>query len=813
MLNTCPSRDGGELPNRAQPGFPANYAKCRGYSPDVASFTHFRIPASPSPTNDMNHSTSPLQPETLRLRVRGVVQGVGFRPFIFRLAQQLGLSGWVRNDLEGVLIEAAGPPEVLAQFVRAIREEAPPAARIEHIEVLQQRTGSLPEGFAILESEASGSITTLISPDLTLCPDCLRELFDPSNRRYRYPFINCTHCGPRYSIIEQLPYDRPHTTMRAFAMCADCAREYHDPLDRRFHAQPIACPVCGPVVHLWDAQLQPVASQYPAIVQAALLLREGQILAIKGLGGYHLACDATHAGAVERLRTRKKRRFKPLALMARDLEALQGYVELDGAAQQLLQSLERPIVLLPKGPVPLPESLAPGSPDLGVMLPYTPLQHLLFAEGAPPLLVMTSANRSGEPMVYRDEDLGRLSGLADYYLVGERPIARRVDDSIAALADEKPFLLRRARGFAPAPVLQSEHFTNPVLALGAMLKNSIALSTGGLVLVSQHLGDLEELEARLAFQETIHDLTQMYQVNLDETLIVHDLHPNYPSSLYAAELPGPKLAVQHHRAHIASVLAEHQLWHKEVLGFAFDGAGLGEDGAIWGGEVMLGSLRGGLQRVAHLRYAPLLGGDAAAGLPAQAAIGFLRELCHWEVYLPQRTVELGRKMLESKLPIASTSSMGRLFDTVAALLGFHTHQDFEGQAAMWLERLARRVRHESQARYSLEIRPAKLLEWDYRPLLEAVLADLRAGLPKEQIAWHFHLALATGVAQMALHIREQHGPQAVALSGGVWQNRFLHNLTLSALRALGFEVYWNKTVPPGDGGIALGQLALALDYA
>ena len=759
-----------------------------------------------------------LSSQILRMRVRGVVQGVGFRPFIFRLAQQLRLSGWVRNDLEGVLIEAAGPPEVLAQFVRAIREEAPPAARVEQIEVLEQRTGGLPEGFAILESETKGSITVLISPDLTLCPDCLRELLDPANRRYRYPFINCTHCGPRYSIIQQLPYDRPHTTMRAFAMCADCAREYHDPLDRRFHAQPIACPVCGPVVHLWDAQLQTVASQHPAIVQAARLLREGQILAIKGLGGYHLACDATHAGAVERLRTRKKRRFKPLALMASNLEALQGYVELSGPAQQLLESLERPIVLLPKGPVPLPESLAPGSPDLGVMLPYTPLQHLLFAEGAPPLLVMTSANCSGEPMVYRDEDLGRLSGLADYYLVGERPIARRVDDSVMALADGKPIMLRRARGFAPSPVLYSERFQQPILALGALLKNSIALCIGGQALVSQHLGDLEELEARLAFRETIQDLTQMYQMDLEQTLVVHDLHPDYPSTQYAAELPGPKRAVQHHQAHIASVLAEHQCWEEPVLGFAFDGAGLGLDGAVWGGEVWVGSLEQGLQRAAHLRYAPLLGGDAAAVYPAQAAVGFLQELTGWERLLPEHTVQQGKNLLRSKLPIPSTSSIGRLFDSVAALLGFHTRQDFEGQAAIWLENLARTA---GGARVYLSAQPVAgfvlpliqtsgLLQWDYRTLLETILNCLNMNMPKEQVAWHFHAALAMGVVAAAQVLRDIFASSSVVLSGGVWQNRLLHQMALSGLREQGFKVRWNQAVSPGDGGLALGQLALGL---
>jgi hydrogenase maturation protein HypF len=753
----------------------------------------------------------PSLEQTWRIRVQGVVQGVGFRPFIYRLALQLGLSGWVRNDLEGVLIEASATPERLTQLVELIREQAPPAARLEQVEILEKRPGSLPDGFAIVESESTGPMATRISPDLTVCPDCLSELENPTDRRYRYPFINCTNCGPRYSIIQQLPYDRPLTTMRGFAMCPECAREYHDPLNRRFHAQPVACPACGPQVYLWDHKLQALASRHQAIVQSAQLLREGHILAVKGLGGYHLACDATQTEAVELLRSRKLRRFKPLALMARDAGALQEFVQLSEMARGLLESHQRPIVLLPKGPAPLPETLAPGSPNLGVMLPYTPLQHLLFGEGAPPLLVMTSANRSGEPMVYRDEDLSRLHGLADFYLVSDRPIARRVDDSMLALADDQPLMLRRARSYAPAPILYSRRFQQPVLALGAMLKNAIALAARGQVLMSQHLGDLEELEARLAFRETIADLSQMYQIELGQTLVVHDLHPEYPSSQYAAELPGPKLAVQHHRAHIASVLAEDQRWDQAVLGFAFDGAGLGDDGAIWGGEVFYGSLEQGLRRVAHLQYAPLPGGDAAAVFPAQAATGFLYPLSGWEHRLPSKAISVGRSLLSSRLPMPQTSSIGRLFDTVAALLGFHARLDFEGQAAVWLESLARGHRPSSvRPALALPLQPVHgLLVWDYRPLLEAVLDCLNGGMPPEQVAWEFHAALAAGVVAAAQTLRDAHGCSSVALSGGVWQNLLLHQMTLTGLRGQGFGVAWNHRVPPGDGGLALGQLALA----
>jgi hydrogenase maturation protein HypF len=753
--------------------------------------------------------------QTLRLRVRGVVQGVGFRPFIFRLAEQWGLSGWVRNDQGGVLLEVSGRPEVLEQFLEAIPQQAPPAARVEGLEVLSQAPGSLPGGFAIVHSDASGQVATQVSPDLSICPDCLSELFDPTNRRYRYPLINCTNCGPRYSIILQLPYDRPFTTMRAFAMCPDCAAEYHNPRNRRFHAQPTACSACGPQVSLLDARLQPLASQHQAVVQAANLLCQGKILAIKGLGGYHLACDARDTAALARLRAAKKRRYKPLALMAKDTQALTGYVELSEAAAALLRSNERPIVLLPKGQLALPQALAPDNPDLGVMLPYTPLQHLLFAEGAPGLLVMTSANRSGEPMVYRDQDLATLEGLAEFYLVTERPIARRVDDSLLALADQKPMILRRARGFAPAPILYSERYQEPVLALGAMLKNAIALGVRGQVLLSQHLGDLEELEARLAFRETIHDLAQMYQVDLEQTLVAHDLHPDYPSSQYAHELPGPRLAVQHHQAHIASVLAEHQIWTEPVLGFAFDGAGLGQDGAVWGGEVFYGSLEQGLKRVGHLKYAPLLGGDAAAAFPPQAALGFLQGLTGWESRLPERLVRQGASLLASRLPIARTSSVGRLFDTVAALLGFHQRQDFEGQAAIWLENLAR-GHSRAKPRPSLNLPLAQsggMVQWDYHPLLGVVLDWLNGGMAPDAVAWQFHAALASGVGEAARALRQWYPCSSVALSGGVWQNRLLHQMTLAELRAQGFGVRWNQAVPPGDGGLALGQLALAQTLA
>jgi hydrogenase maturation protein HypF len=544
--------------------------------------------------------------ERRRLRVTGTVQGVGFRPFVYRLARSHALSGWVRNDVLGVTIEAIGDTDALDAFAAGLVAEAPPAARVAAVAVLERGDagGAVAPGFVIVASEgAAAEGTTAISPDLPVCDDCLREMRDPTDRRHGYAFVNCTNCGPRYSIIEALPYDRPLTTMRAFPMCDDCAREYHDPGDRRFHAQPIACGRCGPRLRFvvsrgagavggadaggggdagpWDGDAGPWDGD--AIRATVDALRAGRIVAIKGLGGYHLACDARDADALLALRARKYRKEKPFAIMARDLEALAGVVELDDAARELLGSVARPIALLPKGPTGLPAALAPDNADLGVMLPYTPVHHLLFDAGAPALLVMTSANRSSEPIAYRDDEaLLGLAALADAFLIGERAIARRVDDSVAQLVAGAPAVARRARGYAPAPVLRSERFQRPLLALGAELKSSIALAVGGAAYPSQHLGDLVDFESFVAFQETIHDLCAMYRVDPRTVRLVHDLHPAYPSSRYAALLGGEAVAVQHHAAHVASVLAERDAWDEAVLGFAFDGAGLGDDGTVWG---------------------------------------------------------------------------------------------------------------------------------------------------------------------------------------------------------------------------------------
>ncbi len=557
------------------------------------------------------------------IQIRGTVQGVGFRPFVFRLAHANRLAGWILNAEQGVDIHVEGTERALDGFVQDLKSKTPAAARITAIEVRPANPAGLKD-FAIRESKHEGPPTVHISPDLPVCGPCLEELLDPDNRRYRYPYINCTNCGPRYTIINALPYDRCHTTMEQWPMDAHCVAQFEDPLDRRFHAQPVACPDCGPHYFLQEND-ELVKGDLPSIQRAADLLRAGAIVAVKGLGGYHLACDATNAAAVGALRERKFRREKPFALMARTVEIACGLVDLAAAAKDLLISTARPIVVA-RAKVAL-DGVAPDNRDLGVMLPYTPLHYLLFEAGAPEVLVMTSANRSNEPIAFRDEDaLQRLSGIADAFLIGERAIARPVDDSIVRIGPFGPLVLRRARGYAPSPVA-SVPGARPILAVGGDLKNTITLVVEGHAFMSQHLGDLEQYEAFEAFRKCVLDFVTMYEVPWPEVLVAHDLHPGYFSTGHAFDLPAAeRTAVQHHRAHVASVLAERNAWEQRVIGIAFDGTGYGDDGAIWGGEIFAGSIRDGLDRVGHLRYASIPGGDAAARNPLQAAAGFLDQL-------------------------------------------------------------------------------------------------------------------------------------------------------------------------------------------
>ena len=737
--------------------------------------------------------------EAVRVLVQGVVQGVGFRPFVHRLAHRLGLTGWVRNGEAGVEIHAEGSPESVRAFVEAVQAEPPPAAHLAQVEIAQAE----PEGFRtffIRESTRADTPTARISPDLPVCDACLGELFDPTDRRFGYPFITCTDCGPRYSIVIDLPYDRPQTTMRDWPLCPDCAREHDDPTGRRFHAQPIACPTCGPAYVLVVGG-EPDATGPAAIDQSAARLRDGHILAVKGIGGYHLACDARNEAAVRALRERKVRKEKPFALMVRDLDEARALVSLDAASKALLMSPARPVVLAPAR-MHL-RGVAPGNREFGLMLPYAPLHHLLFAAGAPTALVMTSANRSSEPIAYRDDDaLERLTGLADGFLIGERPIARRVDDSVAVSSPFGPTILRRARGYAPEAVATLP-IERPLLALGADLKSSITLVVDGQAFVSQHLGDLDHYPALEAFRETVQDLLRMYEVDRDTLLISHDLHPQYASTQHALALSGEHVAVQHHRAHIASVLAEREAWEQRVIGVAFDGTGYGDDGSIWGGEVFVGSITEGFERAAHLRPAHLPGGDAAARHPVQAAAGFiaalddLPDLTAPPFRFPPRYTQ-ARRLVEADLRVFPTTSVGRLFDTVAALLGFTRPTTFEGQAAIWLENLA-------QASLPVEAYPFPDL--DFGPLLRAVIEDRIQGRPREKIARAFHGGVARGTMATSRALAEVHGVDTLVLSGGVFQNRLLLG-EIAAMRGA-LTVLTNHVVPPNDGGVSLGQAAQA----
>jgi len=731
------------------------------------------------------------------IRVSGIVQGVGFRPFAYRLAQRYALFGWVLNGGAGVEIHVEGAAGDIAAFERALSAEAPPAAHIIAVEAADVAPAGM-AGFAIRTSETLGKPTVRIAPDIATCDACLRELFDPADRRYRYPYINCTDCGPRYSIILGLPYDRTRTTMARWAMCDLCSAEYDDPLDRRFHAQPIACHACGPVFTYERAgeHLRGDA----AIVAAAAALANGAIVALKGIGGYHLACAARDAAAVAALRTRKFRKERPFAVMVCDLAAAETLVELDAAARSLLNSSARPIVLAPAR-----ESLAGVAPDnreLGVLLPYTPLHALLFASGAPDVLVLTSANRSSEPIAFTDDDAYRsLAGIADAFLVGERPIARRVDDSVARVQAGAQALLRRSRGFAPQAVARLPP-GKPILAVGGDLKNAVALVVDGAVIVSQHIGDLAHLSAREACAATLRDLCVTYDVDPAECLVVHDAHPEYVSSALAHELSLRTLAVQHHRAHVASVVAEREAWSTDVLGIACDGTGFGDDGSIWGGECFAGSITAGFSRIAHLRSAKLPGGDAAARFPVHAAAGFLSdvpslpELAAAPFNFPPR-YRLARELVLRNVRTFATTSLGRLFDAVAALCGFTRETTFEGQAAMWLE-------HEASAAAGSGTYPFPLTdgELDYRPLLHAIAEDRLAGRSPAAVARAFHCAVADGLAGLAA-LRPA---WPVAASGGVFQNRLLCELLRERL---GDRLWLGARVPPNDGGLCVGQAALA----
>jgi len=739
-----------------------------------------------------------------RLRVRGLVQGVGFRPHVYRLARALDLAGSVRNTADGATIEVEGGAESLAAFHRRLLAELPPVARIDTVAVDSMPAAGV-SGFRIEPSQGGKRPEACVLPDLATCPACLAELFDPADRRYRYPFINCTHCGPRLSIISGLPYDRANTTMAGFRMCADCAREYADPADRRFHAQPNACPECGPQLAFLDAGGRSVAAREAALAEAVARLAAGDIVAVKGLGGFHLMADAGGGAAVERLRRRKHRPRKPLAVMAADLPMAEAVCRVSPDEAALLCSPQAPIVLLARRGGGLPEALAPGNPNLGVMLAYTPLHHLLLkALGRP--LVATSGNLSDEPICAEEtEAVARLAGIADGFLVHDRPIQRPVDDSVVQIAAGRPMLLRGGRGYAPLGLTRPEP-GSPGVAVGAFLKDTVAVATRAHWVLGPHIGDLDSVKARDAFRRTLADLEALYGVV--PRWVARDRHPDYPSSTAAEALGPPAILVQHHHAHVAAVMAEHGL-HGEVLGVAWDGVGLGDDGAPWGGE-FLRATRAGYRRVAAVRPFSMPGGDRAAREPWRCAAG-LRFAAGLEPLDARGREAAGAaaatlvRMLERGVNSPVTTSVGRLFDAVASLLGLCHRSSFEGEAAMALQFQAERAGAGHGAyRFPLQAgERVAVLDWE--PGLAALLADREAGAGVPVMAARFHGGLADALAAVA----RSEGLPRVVLGGGCFQNRHLLRLAVERLGRDGVHAFWPAQVPANDGGIALGQLAVA----
>ncbi|KUL35039.1 hydrogenase maturation protein HypF [Streptomyces sp. NRRL F-4489] len=776
-------------------------------------------------------------PARRRFTVRGIVQGVGFRPFVHGLATELGLTGHVGNTAEGVVAEVEGPPGALRRFAVRLRAEAPPLAVVEAVDG-QDLAATGGTGFTIAPSSGQGPARTLAAPDAATCDACLAELTDPADRRYRHPFVTCTHCGPRFTIVRALPYDRAQTTMAGFPMCPRCAAEYADPADRRFHAQPLCCHDCGPRLRLLAAAPDgPSAPPRPVpgdpVAGARRLLATGAIVAVKGLGGYHLVCDAGDERAVTALRRRKCRGDKPFALMARQLADVEGLVEIGAEERALLTGSVRPIVLLrrrPGGPAPgappVCAAVAPGSPDLGLMLPYTPLHHLLFGlPGDPPgprLLVMTSGNVAGEPLVTDDADaLSRLARLADAWLTHDRPIQVPCDDSVVRISDGEPLYLRRSRGCAPYPVPLPVP-VRPALATGGDLKTVLCLGEGRRAWLSAHIGDMDDLATQQAFERAGAHLETLTGVR--PRLLATDRHPGYRTGQWAARHTAgrPLVRVQHHHAHIAAAMAEHGLDGRQpVIGVAFDGTGYGDDGAIWGGEILLADYAG-YRRFAQLGYVPLPGGDTAVRRPYRMALAHLHAAgLPWTPGLPPvdacppDELRLLQRQLERDLNCAPTSSMGRLFDALASLTGICHHAGYEAQAATALEAAARTAGRDRGPGYTFALRtgaPAgggAALVADPGPVLAAAVEDLRAGTGPERIAARFHTAVAGFVRRCCGLARERTGLATVALTGGVFANTLLAEAAARALRQDGFTVLRHRLVPPNDGGLALGQLLVA----
>ncbi len=765
-----------------------------------------------------------------RLFLRGIVQGVGFRPFVYNLAQRHGIRGFVLNSSSGVTIEAEGDEESLVRFCQELRSNPPPLAKIEELQI-----ADLPvrgdASFTIHESLAVPGAFALVSPDVGTCAGCWRDFTDPQNRRYLYPFTNCTNCGPRYTIIRDVPYDRPATTMAAFRMCEQCEAEYHDPGDRRFHAQPNACPACGPGLALVPAGTAAADIAFQRNTENVLrqlrsLLRAGKIVAMRGLGGFHLACDAHNAGAIRELRRRKRRSDKPFALMAPAIAPIESFCDISAADRELLESSLRPIVILPRRPgASIPAEVAPGNSTLGFMLPYTPLHYLVFGDspqGSPEFtaLVMTSGNISEEPIVTSNEEaLCRLAGVADWFLLHNRDVYMRTDDSVARTVAGRSRVLRRSRGYAPHPVELGARMVE-LLACGADLKNTFCLTKDHYAILSQHIGDLENFETLRFFEETLANLKKLFRV--EPEAVACDLHPAYMSTRYALSLGLPIVGVQHHHAHIASCMAENGL-REPVIGVALDGTGYGTDGQIWGGEFLVADFAG-FERRGHFRYVPLAGGDAAVRQPWRSALAYLRdafadgmprELPLWRS-LPSQQLAAVETMLARGINTVQTSSCGRLFDAVASVIGLRHEVTFEGQAAIELESLA----VDADRAYPFQIASASAktaragdsgqpLEIDFRPAIQAMAADILASELLGVVSARFHNTVSAAMVEMCDQLRSNAGIGKICLSGGTFQNRYLLERVVEGLRRRGFQVYLHSQVPPNDGGISLGQAVIA----
>jgi hydrogenase maturation protein HypF len=753
--------------------------------------------------------------ERRQIEVTGIVQGVGFRPFIYGLAEEYNLRGYIVNTSRGVEIDVEGPAGAVERFIAGIREKAPPLAVIDEITWrLLPAVGY--SAFEIKESVDVPDRLAPVAPDTATCPECRRELLDPGDRRYRYPFINCTNCGPRFTIITGVPYDRPKTTMREFTMCPDCSAEYTDPAHRRFHAQPNACSVCGPRLMITDREGHEISVPDP-VDEVRAALADGKIIAVKGLGGYHLACDALNEEAVRRLREKKVREDKPFAVMVKDLATVRQYCLLDEKEGELLAGGCRPIVLLQKRPDrPVAPSVAPGNSFLGVMLPYTPL-HILLLDDGPAALVMTSGNVSDEPIAYRDEDaFARLGGIADLFLAHNREIRHRCDDSVTRVFRGEEYIMRRARGYAPVPLLLVREMSQ-VLALGGEQKNTFCLTKGRYAFVSHHIGDLENVETLASFEEGIDLYKKLFGIKPE--IIAHDLHPEYLSTKYAMAQEGIPLAgVQHHHAHVAACMAENRL-NEKVIGISFDGTGYGTDGHIWGGEFLVSDYLD-FRRAGRLAYVPMPGGAKAVREPWRMAVGYLNrtfgadwhEVCPWPAGIEESKVSFIQAMVEKGINTPLTSSMGRLFDAVSALLGIRLAANYEGQGAVELEQQALSAVNTALSPYDIDIDEEEGVYVINIPItLRQIIDYLSRGTPVPDIAGRFHRTVTEIIFRMCLLVRRDEGINKVCLTGGVFQNMLLLGMTFDKLRENEFDVYVHSKIPVNDGGISLGQAVIAAE--